>query len=606
MNEDGKIIIGTELDTTGFNYGIKDLEKETQNKISKLGLEKQFEKGFNELNKTLNNTYPQIEELGMKLGELVEEYNFFANIKPGDPYFQSDINKAEELKQEIIEVSKQIENLTGEKIYFKGITDTTNDFKNINNSLKTIGNSVENVIKKVGKWALAIFGISSAYNLVRSAMSTLSQYNDQMATDVEYIRYLLASTLQPVIETLINLAYKLLTYINYIAKAWFNVDLFANASVGAFNKANKSANALKKTLSGASFDKFNALTDSSSADGGGGESVSPSFDLSNIEDMEAPEWLDKIVEIGEWILDNWEDVVGMLLLTKLFIDLITGNWIGVIIDVIGFLILAFFKIKDSVVELWNVLSKWLKEKWTKFVEWINEKINEIQEKWTSFKEKVSEVWQSIIDFVVEKWTKFKDWIYQNIIEPIGNFFVELWNGIVNSFNSAIEWIKNTFNNVVDFFKSIINTIVNLFKNIGTKVGDVIGGAFKAVINGVLGAIESILNFPIRSINKLIGVINKVPGINLGTLQTFKLPRMGKGGILNMPGRGVDYYSANIAERGPEAVIPMTNQQSLETIGRTIAKYTKFDANVTLELEGRILARVMQEINSDRNFARNGG
>ena len=63
---------------------------------------------------------------------------------------------------------------------------------------------------------------------------------------------------------------------------------------------------------------------------------------------------------------------------------------------------------------------------------------------------------------------------------------------------------------------------------------------------------------------------------------------------------------NIAERGAEAVVPMTNQQSLETIGRTIAKYTKFDANVTLELEGRILARVMQEINSDRNFARNGG
>ena len=74
----------------------------------------------------------------------------------------------------------------------------------------------------------------------------------------------------------------------------------------------------------------------------------------------------------------------------------------------------------------------------------------------------------------------------------------------------------------------------------------------------------------------------------------------------MPGRGVDYYGANIAERGPEAVIPMTNEQSLETIGRTIAKYTKFDANVTLELEGRILARVMKELNADRQFARNGG
>ena len=35
---------------------------------------------------------------------------------------------------------------------------------------------------------MAIFGVRSAYMAVRSAMSTLSQYDEQMATNVEYIR----------------------------------------------------------------------------------------------------------------------------------------------------------------------------------------------------------------------------------------------------------------------------------------------------------------------------------------------------------------------------------------------------------------------------------
>ena len=52
-----------------------------------------------------------------------------------------------------------------------------------------VGKSVENVTKKVLKWGLAIFGIRSAYNAVRNAVSTLSQYNDQIKTDIEFIKY---------------------------------------------------------------------------------------------------------------------------------------------------------------------------------------------------------------------------------------------------------------------------------------------------------------------------------------------------------------------------------------------------------------------------------
>ena len=141
---------------------------------------------------------------------------------------------------------------------------------------------------------------------------------------------------------------------------------------------------------------------------------------------------------------------------------------------------------------------------------------------------------------------------------------------------------------------------------GTSVGNAVGDSFKNVINSVLSLVEYKLNKPINAINSLISLINTVSGINLGRMSTIKLPRLAKGGILNMPGRGVDYYGANIAEHGREGVVPLDNKQSLETIGRTIARYATFNADITLELEGRILARVMEEINSNKSFARNGG
>ena len=152
---------------------------------------------------------------------------------------------------------------------------------------------------------------------------------------------------------------------------------------------------------------------------------------------------------------------------------------------------------------------------------------------------------AIVAYVIQNWDKVKGilgivgtWIYDHIIRPIADFFVGLWNGIVNGVTTAVSTVKNIFNSVVNFFKNIISTIVGLFKNIGTKVGDVIGSTFKSVINGVLSAIENILNFPIKSINKLLDVINKVPGINLSKLGTFNLPRLKSGGIINMPGKGI--------------------------------------------------------------------
>ena len=131
-----------------------------------------------------------------------------------------------------------------------------------------------------------------------------------------------------------------------------------------------------------------------------------------------------------------------------------------------------------------------------------------------------------------------------------------------------------------------------------SVADVVVGVFKTVINFVLWKIEETLNTPIKTINSLIGIINKVPGINLGKLPTFKLPRLAKGGIVNNPGKGVNMGSYVAGEKGPEAIVPLQNSKFINDFASQVAdKMGNGDINTQLlmDLNKNILELANQPI-----------
>ena len=153
-------------------------------------------------------------------------------------------------------------------------------------------------------------------------------------------------------------------------------------------------------------------------------------------------------------------------------------------------------------------------------------------------EKIKQIWNNVVGFFGKVWDGIKQ-----IFANVGSFF----SGI---FSKAWEAIKNIFRPVGEFFGNIWNTIKEKFTNIGQKIGQAVSGAFKGAVNGVLSAVENVVNFPIRAINKLIDVINAVPGISLGHLNEFKLPRLAEGAYVTKP------TLAEIGEGGePEIVAP---------------------------------------------------
>lgn len=237
----------------------------------------------------------QIEDVESKLATLEQRWEETNNM----PAFEG---KNEDLQN----LSLQIEKLSNKLIILKKKQQDVNNqgLENLGNNVSKIGDGMSSILKKVAKWGLALFSVRTAYSLIRNAITTISESNDQMKANIDYMRFALAMSLKPIVEWLVNAVYKLMTYINYISNAWFGYNLFKDAGVEDFEKSleksNKTAKDLKKTLMG--FDEANVIQDTSSASGGG--TTLPSFDLSKVEQIDVPDWV-------KWIANNKDTIIQL-------------------------------------------------------------------------------------------------------------------------------------------------------------------------------------------------------------------------------------------------------------------------------------------------------
>ena len=480
------------------------------------------------------------------------------------------------------------------------------DYSGLKNSIENVSKSVEKVTHKLTKMALAVFGIRSAFSFVRKSINTITSDDEQLKADIDYMRNALAYTLEPVVRGIVELAKQLMFYIAYIVKRWTGKNIFENAnkslksSVGSAKALNKE---LSKTVAG--FDEMNTLqsTSSSGDTGGGGGTIAPSFDLSNIKEPNWSiiySWTDKLKEIFNNTFDVIKENIKQVMEDLGFSEEFIATWefavegvkkiIDGLLDIIG-------GVLEIIMGLLSGDTEKVKEGFNKLISGIiNILLGLVQTIIGIFGMIIVAIWDVLIKPIIS-------FVSDKIVKPIANLVSQLWQGIKLGIGSAIEFITNKFLAIVNFFKNIISTIIGLFKTIGTKAGNILGSAFKAVVNGVLKTIETILNTPIKAINGLIGIINKIPGINLGKLQTFNLPRLAKGGIVNNPGNGVFMGSYIAGEKGAEAVIPL-NEETLDRLGLAFARHTTINATIPVYAYNRQVAREIKRIEANQNFAMN--
>ena len=559
----------------------------------------------------------EISLLESKLKDLEEDYKILEREKP----FEGQEEQLRKLASEIVSTKKKIQQLNNEK---NKINQT--GFQGVQQSVENVGKSVTKTIGKMGRWALAVFGIRTAYNAIRNAINVISAQDDQLVADIEYMKNALAYTLEPLVRSIVNLAKQLMFYIGYIVKAWTGKNIFENANK-SLGGATKNAKALNKEISKTLASGIDEITNLDTSTGGGGGTEAgggamPSFDLSQIQG-DVPSWL-------QWIVDHKDEVIAALLgiaggLTALKLGfsplkslgigvVIAGivyaiqgllkylkdpSWenFGQIIQGIGIAViglgLAFFGlpgviagaiilIVGTIIRYWEQIKTFLQGG----IDWLKGKSDWIH---NMFGDTIGDIYdlfvenlQAILDYFDGVFTAMKG-ILDGIIEFVKGVFTgnweQAWNGVKKIFTSLLNGIKQTF-------ISFLTIITNMAVAVGKGVGGIIAGAFKGVVNAVLWAIESILNTPIRAVNSLIGIVNHLPGVRMGKISTFKLPRLARGGIVN---KGVMMGNYVAGERGAEAVLPLENSSFIRDFAKMVADNMQNDSiDLLIELNRNVL------------------
>lgn len=224
--------------------------------------------------------------------------------------------------------------------------------------------------------------------------------------------------------------------------------------------------------------------------------------------------------------------------------------------------------------------------------------------WDELKAAASRAW----DGIKAVWATVANWFSVNIIEPIKNFFSNLWAGIMTTFanvktyfqqkfSEAWAAIKGVFAPVGSFFSGIWETIRSKFSTIGTKVGETMGNAFKTVVNKIISFAERTINGFIRAINRAISLINNIPGVSISPLSELNVPKLAQGGWVaaNNP------QLAIVGDNTREGEIVSPESKIREQVELALAKAGGFAQKVKLQLEllirypdGRTIIKTINE------------
>ena len=590
MQENGKIVVGTKIDTKGIDEGLKEIDK----KVTAHDVSQSFNKGLGKVKGIIKNLASAI-----------------AGI-----------------------FSKGLSVVGG---VIKGIIGT------IGSILTVVKLTIASIGKAMLKITLASMGLSATLGVVGlvagilvKAFKKVGEENKELISNIKYLVYVIGEALAPVsnavanmisqsIKNIINLLAKVITYVAYIINAWFGINILANVSKDAFmamqkstdetadniGKASKNAKDLKKQLAG--FDEMNILQDNN-ANGGGtggigdvggvGDMTTPTIELGG----EVPEWI-------KWIADNKDLVIsalagitaGLVAMKLLGLDPIMSLGIGLAIAGVTWAIINLIKfLKDPTFE--NFIG---------ILEGVTVAIIGVSLAFGMWPVALIGALALIVIEIVKHFDKIKKW-FEDIIKWIDtkvrkkliDMFGPLFGNVLTDFIlSFVNIAKVAFENFYGGVKKVIDGVVMLFR-----------GDFWNGIVTIFGGLNDILLAPIRAfiagINSMIKGLNRVkldipswvPGLGGKTL-AFNiplLPRLAKGTILNNPGQGVPVAGgrAIAGEAGREAYLPLSDSQLLEELGSTIGKYITVNLTNVTDIDGRTIARKVTEINNNNDFLLN--
>lgn len=439
-----------------------------------------------------------------------------------------DIAKAEVELDRLYNQKEKVEKTSGGKFFSRLFSETEKTktamekmskiLINIRNQINKMSSGFKNGLGHVLKYAMALLSLRGIYSVLSScAQSWLSSQNagaKQLSANINYMKYAMGSALAPTIQFVTNLVYQLMKAIQSVAYALTRVNIFAKASASSYASMAESAKKAKnetKSLSNI-HSEINNVQSNNNSDS---ESLSPSFDLSGIDNQMSP-LAQKLYDFFKPLVDSWNQHGAQVIealknaisgigqaISAMWSSVETLFTNGTIYSIIGNILNSIGQIGTAWANAWNNGNNG-----TEIIQGIANMIDDITNAILNLVSSTG--FQSFLDGVLSAFSGIVQFI-----EPIVSGFSEMAEKILEIVFSTIGEVLKT---VGDALQTIAQNeiAVEVLKAVGEAIAIVVGAiilwnAVQAILNGLMG-LFSILTSPITLI--ILAIIVAITAIIL--------------------------------------------------------------------------------------------
>lgn len=636
-NYDGKLVIGTILETKKFDKQIEETQKQLNDLKADidtsglkdgshelLQLELQAEKLENKLKKLQITDFRQSLNQVKNIEFSPQTFGSMPNVKLQNNGINGSLK---EINGELPWIATNVKDIHTK---WDGVNKST---EKTNRTTKKYNNSIEKGTRKMKRFAMSMIGVGSAISLLSKASSAYLSQQEGTANKLQSIWVGLGSFLGPIIDAIGDSLLKGLGYLNEFVKALTGTDYIANANTRALEKQAKAQKQLNKEVQNYDFDVIRKQQDTTSSSNG--------IDTSGL--IKIPELnngiVKKLQDMATWLKENQSLVknLGIVLgtvfgaaaigkIVENIATLIGGASVGGIVGLTttvgllaaGLATLAGINIAKTV-KAYKELKEMEKSNYERQVDNYNraEKVRDLIQELLEKEELIGQKRDAAVlsyeeeskllinqldnlrnkGILIYKYNEEAQLIVKRIEKMIDGYDALYQRGVLT--NDETKKYKKTLE---DSLKVMENLGIDT-SDIETKLKRINDDEFKIKIKTIVETKEG--KEKIKNLFDFIeNKTNKIP--ILGTLiksvtsQQRKALGFAHGGIVTQPTRTL------IGEAGyPEAVVPM-KQDYLSTLASEIARFGNDGGNqpINIYLDGRLIQRQIANREKELKFATN--
>lgn len=374
---------------------------------------------------------------------------------------------------------------------------------------KSFTSTFNNGIKSIKKFALGLLSVRTAFSMVSRAMQSYLSYDTQLSNSIQNCWNVLGSLLAPILEFVISLFSKAVSYVNAFVEALTGINLVARANKKALDSQAKSTKKLSDTQS--SLDEFHTVsTDTGSGNDNKLITVEP-VDMDKLDFLF--DWIDKakklLATLFDPIKEAWDNK------GKAFIDSLKNAFEG--IKSLG---IAVF---SSIFEVWTngtgqKIVENILEMWTNVFNIVGALSQALANAWnnagngTAIIQAIADIFIGIQDIVNSIANSLLNWVmsdnFQSALNVVLGILADLFGyaqeimawvvtmyetylaPVVDKVLDCISRIIIAIGSVWEFLKPIIDTIIDVIMNVLEPVIDGLCG----IIGGIIDALSGVMDF----------------------------------------------------------------------------------------------------------------